>query len=113
MERSDLIRIRHMLDAALEAVSFVQGKSRKDLDEDRKLNLALVRLVEIIGEAAGKVSGASAKQVPEIPWSLIIGMRNRLAHGYDEIDLDIVWQVVSAELPPLIIQLEKIVAEES
>jgi uncharacterized protein with HEPN domain len=110
MERNDLIRIRHMLDAAREAVGFVEGKTRKDLDEDRKLNLSLVRLVEIIGEAAGKVTAAGTKQCPEVPWTLIVGMRNRLAHGYDDIDLDIVWHVVSVELPPLIILLEKIVA---
>lgn len=110
MEGNDLIRVRHMLDAAREAVAFIQGKTRKDLDEDRKLNLALVRLVEIIGEAAGKVTEAGTKQSPEIPWTLIVGMRNRLAHSYDDIDLDIVWRVVSAELPPLVILLEKIVA---
>ncbi len=105
--RDDTILVRDMLDAAKEAVSFVQGKQRGDLDKDRKLVLSIVHLVEIIGEAAGKVSKKFQDAHPEIPWPVIIGMRNRLIHAYFDVDLDRVWDTVRDDLPPLIVQLEK------
>lgn len=77
--------IHHMLSHAREAVSFAEGRSRADLDADRLLNLALVRLLEIIGEAAGRVSAEMRAEHPEIPWPQIIGLRNRLTHGYDAV----------------------------
>jgi uncharacterized protein with HEPN domain len=89
------VRLRHMLDHAREAVSMVQGKTRVDLDTDRKLNLALVRLLEIIGEAAGRISKADRDRYSNIPWAEIVGLRNRLIHGYDEVDLDILWEIVT------------------
>ncbi|MBI3323177.1 MAG: DUF86 domain-containing protein [Candidatus Omnitrophica bacterium] len=107
--RNDADSLRDMLDAAKEAVSFVRGKKRVDLDGDRKLVLALVRLVEIIGEAAGNVTKEFQAAHPEIPWPVIVGMRNRLAHAYFDIDLDRVWDTVKEDLPPLIAQLEKVV----
>jgi len=106
MPKSDTIRFHHMLDAAREAVSFAAGCSRADLDSNRMLNLSLVRLIEIIGEAAGRVSPEAQKSYPQIAWPEIVGMRHRLAHGYDAIDLDIVWEVVNGDLPKLIVQLE-------
>lgn len=72
--REDTVLLRDMLDAAKEAVSFVQGKERGDLGQDRKLVLFLVHLVEIVGEAAGKVSEKFQKAHPGIPWAVIIGM---------------------------------------
>jgi uncharacterized protein with HEPN domain len=98
-----------MLDHACEAVSFIQNRSRSDLDTDRLLGLALVRLAEIVGEAASRVSVARRRQHPEIPWSQIVGLRNRLVHGYDTIDFDILWQILTADMPALIATLEKIV----
>lgn len=109
--RDDIVLLRDMLDAAKEAASFVQGKVRGDLDKDRKLVLSLVHLVEIIGEAAGKVSQEFQERHPEIPWTIIIGMRNRLIHAYFDVDPDRVWDTVKDDLPPLITQLEKIVAK--
>ena len=106
-------RLRHMLDAAREAVQFIQGKQRSDLDLDHKLALAIVRLLEIIGEAADNVSEDFCEQHPRIPWRKIAGTRNRLAHGYFDVDLDIVWQIIVAQLPPLIAQLEQIVGKNS
>ena len=103
-------RLRHMLDAAREAVQFIQGKQRSDLDLDHKLALAIVRLLEIIGEAADNVSGDFCEQHPGIPWRKIAGTRNRLAHGYSDVDLDIVWQIITTQLPPLIAQLEQLVS---
>jgi uncharacterized protein with HEPN domain len=70
-----------------------------------------VRLLEVLGEAANRIPSDEQKRHSEIPWSEIIGLRNRLIHGYDSIDLDILWQIVSEDLPLLIQALEKIVAD--
>lgn len=112
MQNDDLVRLRHMLDAAREAESFAQGKTRSSLDTDRKLVLALVKSIEIVGEAAAKVTKKCRKDLPQIPWQNIIGMRNRLIHAYYDINLDILWKTVTEDLPPLIAELEKIVPPE-
>jgi uncharacterized protein with HEPN domain len=103
---------RDMLTHAQEAVALVQGKQRIDVDNDRLLNLALVRLLEIIGEAANRIPRESQLEQPEIPWMQIIGLRNRLIHGYDAVDFDILWQIVTEDLPPLIATLAEIVSPE-
>jgi len=108
MFRDDTIRLRHMLDAAHEAVEFAQGHTRNDLNSDRKLVLALVKDVEIIGEAAYQISPATRDQLPDIPWDDIIGMRHRLVHAYFDINLDILWKTVQENLPSLIAVLEDI-----
>jgi uncharacterized protein with HEPN domain len=109
MSRRDAaVRLRHMLDHAREAVEMARGKTRSDLDSDRKLNLALVRLLEIVGEAAARMTARERVQYTGIPWEAMIGLRNRLIHGYDSVDLDILWQIVTKDLPPLIKSLEKI-----
>jgi uncharacterized protein with HEPN domain len=95
-----------MLDAAREAMSFVQGLNSSALENDRKLALALVQELAIIGEAAGKVSPDFARSSPEIPWPKIVGMRNRLIHGYREVDLEVVWKAVTEDLPSLVPKLE-------
>lgn len=108
---SDEARLRHMLDHALEGVQMARGKTRHDLDADRLLNLSLVRLLEIVGEAAGRVSQATRDQHPEIPWPDIVRLRNRLIHGYDAVDFDILWSIVRDDLPPLIVALRRILEE--
>ena len=112
MQKDDLVRLRHMLDASREAVSFFTGKSRSYLETNRMLVLSLVKDIEIIGEAAGKVSLETRKQCGEIPWLDIIDMRNHLIHAYFDVDLNIVWDTVTKDLPPLIKELEKIIADE-
>lgn len=89
----------------------VAGKRRDDLDSDRKLNLALVRLLEVVGEAASRTPADERTQYLEIPWAQIIGLRNRLIHGYDSVDFDILWQIITQDLPALITVLEQIVPE--
>lgn len=113
MHNEDLIRVRHLVDAARKAVTFVQNKTRADLDEDEKLALALVRLLEIIGEAANTISNDFQSQYPDIPLRKMVGMRNRLIHGYFDIDYNIVWGTVNNDLPPLIVELEKILLPEN
>ena len=102
------VRLRHMLDHSREAVAMASGRTRQDLDSDRKLNLALVRLLEIVGEAAGRTTSEERLKYPAIPWDQIRGLRNRLIHGYDSVDFDVLWQIVTADLPRLIAELETI-----
>jgi len=111
MFEDDNVRIRHILDAAREAVDFSQGRSRADLNSDRQLNLSLVRLLEIIGEAARGISTEFRQAHPDLPWKSMVGMRDRLIHAYFDINLDVVWETVTQDLPSLIGQLEKIVAD--
>jgi uncharacterized protein with HEPN domain len=101
-----------MLDHAREAYSLAESRSRADLETDRLLNFALVRLLEIIGEAANRVPIEDRSRYPNIPWPQIIGMRNRLIHGYDSVDFDILWPTLSEDLPPLITALESILTSE-
>ena len=110
--RSSTALLNDMLDHAKEAVAFVQGHSRADLDTNRLLNLALVRLMEIVGEAARQIPKSAQASYPQIPWPQIVSLRNRLIHGYDSVDLDILWQIITADLPPLIASLEQILADK-
>ena len=105
----DQTRLRHMRDAAVEATRFAQGRSRESLNTDRMLALSLVKLVEIMGEAASRVSQETRSQLPRIPWVQIISMRNRLTHAYFDIDLDIVWKTATEDLVLLIAELERVV----
>ena len=110
MARIDpLMRVQHMLDRAREAVEMTRGRSRSDMDIDRMLNLALVRLMEIIGEAAGRVPEDYRSCHPQVPWRDITDLRNRLIHGYDAVDFDRLWTIIEDDLPRLIEQLERIV----
>jgi len=86
------------------------GTRREDLDADRKLNLALVRLLEIIGEAASRTPADERARYPQIPWAQIVGLRNRLIHGYDSVDFDILWHIITSDLTDLIAVLEPLVA---
>jgi uncharacterized protein with HEPN domain len=104
----DLIRVRHMLDAACKAIEFTAGSSRENLDKDDKLALSVVRLLEIIGEAANSISDEFQHEYHQIPWGSIGATRNRLIHGYFDVDLDIVWEIVRSDLPNLIEQLKTI-----
>ncbi len=113
MQKDDRIRLRHMLDAAREAVQFAEGKTRTDLDGDRLLALALMKCLEIVGEAATNISTERTESLSEIPWSSILGMRNRLVHAYFEIDLNVVWYTTKVSLPAPIQILEKIIETES
>jgi len=107
----DLRRLQHMLEHATETVRMAQGRSRSDLDTDRQLNLSLVRLLEIVGEAAARVSQELRENHPVIPWQDMIGLRNRLIHGYDAVDFDILWDIVKRDVPELISQLEQILGQ--
>jgi uncharacterized protein with HEPN domain len=100
-----------MLDHAQEAILLVQGKNRADLDVNRTLNLALTRLLEIIGEAANRVPIEFQLENPKVSWSQIISLRNRLIHGYDSVDFDLLWYVIIHDLPELVQALENVLNE--
>jgi uncharacterized protein with HEPN domain len=109
LKPEDAVSLRHMLDAAGKAVQFSRGRSRSDLDADEMFALALVRLLEIIGEAAKRLSAELRQQCPGIPWKQIAGTRDRLIHGYFDVDLDIIWAIITDDLPVLTAELEKII----
>ncbi|HUT79419.1 MAG TPA: HepT-like ribonuclease domain-containing protein [Polyangia bacterium] len=97
-----------MLDNTREAMAIAADRRRADLDGDRLLELGLVRLIEIVGEAAAKVTDDFRSDHPQIPWPQIVAMRNRLVHGYDEIDLDVLWDTIRDDLPSLATELAKL-----
>jgi len=110
-EQRNSIRLRHMLDHAREAIALTEGRTRQDLESDRLLELALVRLLEIVGEAASRVSQEDRSRYRNIPWLQIISLRNRLIHGYDAVDQEILLQIATHDLPSLVTTLEEILQE--
>jgi uncharacterized protein with HEPN domain len=112
MKKDDLVYVGHMLETAKSAHSKVAGIDRAAFDADENLRLALAHLVQIVGEAAARVSNDFRAVHPEIPWRLIVGMRQKFVHDYIHVDYDIVWGVVTADLPPLIEQLATMLPEE-
>ncbi|MEA3239476.1 MAG: DUF86 domain-containing protein [Candidatus Bipolaricaulota bacterium] len=114
MSRHDpKVRLLHMRDYAQDAMAMVEGETRADLDTDNKLRLALTRLVELVGEAASCLPEELRAKHPEIPWPEVIGMRNRLIHGYDFVDYDILWNTITRNLPQLIETLDRILDAET
>jgi uncharacterized protein with HEPN domain len=113
MPRSDEALLRDMLDAAMEIQSLSKGRRRRDLNSNRMLSLSLVRLLEIIGEAAANVTRGFRSDHMEIPWGVIIGMRNRLVHAYTDVSLDVVWSTVKEDLPPLVKALESVLGQKT
>ncbi len=103
----DDTRIRHMRDAARDALTFIAGRGRTDLDSDRMLYRALVSCLSEIGEAASNLTPEARAALSDVPWSDVIGMRNRLVHGYYQIERDVVWTTATADLPLLLAALEQ------
>ena len=112
MHKHDRIRMQHMAEAAHEALRLARGRQRSDLDTDHGLVLALVKSIEIIGEAANNVSAETRRVVPDIPWPAIIAMRHRLVHGYFDVNLDIVWTTLAQDLPGLLETIENVLLTE-
>lgn len=109
MLKDDHIYVGHMLDMARKAIEKTRGKNRFEFDQDENLRITLLHLVQVIGEAARRVSPAFREGHPEVPWPKIVGMRHRVVHDYMHVDYEAVWEVVTINLPPLIAQLEKLV----
>ena len=113
MRRDDTSCLLDMLVAASEAVEFTDGLSYSEFVEDRRSQLAVLKLVEIVGEAASRLSAETKERSPDMPWREVVGMRNRLAHAYFAIDLRVVWETVKSDFPVLITQLEPLVPPEN
>jgi uncharacterized protein with HEPN domain len=111
LEKSDAAFLWDILDAARAVRDFVHGKSLEDYGQDRMLRGAVERHIEIIGEAAGKVSRAFRQAHPEIPWERIIAQRHVLVHEYGEIQDDLLWSVATVHIPALIASLEPLVPQ--
>lgn len=104
----DIIRLRHLRDAAEKAIAYTQDRSRQDLEDDELLRLAVTKLVEIVGEAAKQVTPATRLAHPEVEWSAAARMRDRLVHHYFDIDLDVLWATTQHDLPELLAGLPTI-----
>ena len=111
MSPHDRVRLRHLADALNSAISFARGRNRSDLDSDEMLLFALVRAVEIAGEAASKITAETRAEFPDLPWSAMAGMRNRLIHAYFDVNRDILWTTVTEAAPPLVERLETILGQ--
>jgi uncharacterized protein with HEPN domain len=107
-KRDPTASLHQILSYAKEAAEISREKTRPDLDRDRLLNLALTRLLEMLGEAANRVPEEVRAQYPDLPWLQMIAARNRLIHGYDSVDFDILWAIIKHDLPALIVRLEEI-----
>ena len=107
----DLIPLGHMLEASNWVLSVVAGRIRQELDQDLLFFLALAKSVETVGEAANRVTDSTQNAVQEIPWRRIVGMRNRLVHNYDDIDLGTLWLAAQEHTPTLIANLRRILPD--
>ena len=111
MNPHDRVRLRHINDALHAAMRFVQGRSRNDLDTDEMLLFALVRAIEIVGEASSKISDDTRAAMPDVPWPSITGMRHRLVHAYFDVNRDILWTTVTESVPALAKRLQTLLDE--
>lgn len=109
--RDDRVSLRHMLDHARIAMRHGAGRPANDIAGDELLRLALVRALEVVGEAANRIPSDVQQTLPSIPWSRIINFRNRVIHGYDTVDYDVVERVIAVDLPPLIAELERVLGD--
>jgi uncharacterized protein with HEPN domain len=104
----DRVTLRQMLDHVEEAVLLAKERTRADLGTDRVFALALLKLVEIVCEAGTRVSESVKREHSEIPWRAMIGTRNHLIHGYDDVDYDILWHIATVDFPPLAVQIRSL-----
>lgn len=109
MQPEDRAFIADMLDEADAIAGFVSGRSRRDLEEDRMLYYAVLRAIEVMGEAASRVSEGTRAESPDIPWKLVVATRNRLIHGYATIDRDTVWRTATQDVPQIVPGLRRLV----
>lgn len=110
--RDDRTTLRQMLDHLEEAIALSEGRSQPEFESNRMLYFAMLKLVEIVGEAATRLSESLRAAHPEIPWREIIGTRNRLIHGYDSVDCSILWDIVTGDFPPLAAQIKAVIRSE-
>ena|ERR1017187_9001980 len=108
MQKDDLVYVGHMLDTSRKALQLASGKSREEFDRDEALSLALTHLLQVVGEAARRISKSFTEEHPEIPWRAIVGMRHKVVHDYLYVDEDVVWDVITGDLESLVASLAKL-----
>lgn len=108
--QADAVYLHHMMDAIDEIQGYIQGRSRSDLESDHMFRDAVIRQLQIIGEACRGISEELRRRNPEVPWRRIIGTRNRIIHAYFSVDLAVIWDVATSELPALRVQLASILS---
>lgn len=108
MNERDEVRLRDMLDAAQKAVHFSEDKMHSDLESNEMFAFAVTRAIEIVGEAASKISDETKSRYPDIRWKAIVGMRQKIVHDYAAVDIDVIWDVITLDLPVLIDQLQHV-----
>ena len=111
--RQDDSYLLDMLVAARKAVTFAADLTYAQFERSDLHQNAIFKVLEIVGEAASRISDSTQTAHPEIPWQEIVGLRNRVVHVYFEIDLSLVWQIVREDVPALIVQLERLVPPEA
>ncbi|MCY4003232.1 MAG: DUF86 domain-containing protein [Rhodospirillales bacterium] len=109
----DLVYLLDILGSAHAIRAYIKGVSRHEFLANPQLQDSIIRRIEIMGEATGRLSAAFCERHPEIPWARIRGMRNRMIHGYEDIDMEIVWDTVERHIPYLIPQLDRLVPPEA
>jgi len=113
MAERDSAYLVDILLAARDAISFAADIDQRRFETSRLHQNAIIRALEVVGEAAGRVSREMRAQTADIPWQAMIGMRHRLIHGYDGVDLAVVWKVVVTDLPALVLALEALIPDET
>jgi uncharacterized protein with HEPN domain len=111
MARSDRLTLEQMLDSARRIHALARERSREVFEADHVVQLASLHLIQRLGEAASRLSADFRSGHDEFPWAEMIGMRNRIVHGYDDLDPDIVWRVATADIEPVIAALERALAD--
>jgi uncharacterized protein with HEPN domain len=110
-EHDDRLPMHQMLEHARDGIDMIRGRDRSEAKTNGMLQLALVQLIQILGEAATRLSHAGRARYPDVPWSQAIGTRHRLVHGYDRVDYEVVWDTIAVDSPPLVAALERALAE--
>jgi uncharacterized protein with HEPN domain len=108
MNPREYLRFTHMLEMGETVANFVKGRTREDLDADQVFMMGLRMVIALIGEAASQIPRATQANYGQIPWPQIIGMRNRLIHGYDEVNLDLVWHTATQHIPIMVTLLREV-----
>lgn len=109
--RTNLDYANDILDSIKDALAFASGMSQAEFEEDKKTLYAVVRSLEVMGEASKRIPESVQKKYPKIPWKKMIATRDKLIHGYSGIEKAVIWEVIKADLPPLLPPVEKMVRE--
>jgi len=108
MTRDYIDYIDDILNSVEELEEFIEGMDYETFSSDRKTENAVIRSLEVMGEAAAKIPDTIRDKYPDIPWKRMVGMRNKLIHDYFGVDLDIIWAVSTEEIPPLKVHIKRL-----